>query len=151
MKNTHKLYTDVIAKSGSKNEPLEVTENGTYEAPKGTGYSPVMVNVKLEGNPLQDVIDNKGGDGKPSCEYLFYNYKGTSLDSALSAIDTSSVTSMYYMFSECSNLKNIPLLDTHNVTNMSSMFNGCNALETIPKLDTSNVTNMSFIFGYCRN
>ena len=151
MKNTHKLYIDVIAKSGSKNEPLEVTANGTYEAPKGIGYSPVKVNVKLEGNPLQYVIDNQGGDGIPRCFFLFNSYKGTSLDNVIVSIDTSNVTNMSYMFNECINLKNIPLLDTHNVTEMSSMFNSCIALETIPKLDTSNVTNMIYMFGYCRN
>ena len=151
MKNTHKLYTDVIAKSGSKNEPLEVTANGTYEAPKGTGYSPVKVNVKLEGNPLQYVIDNRGGDGKPSCEYLFYKYKGASLDSALSAIDTSSVTSMFHMFDSCSNLKTIPILDTSSVTNMENMFHDCNKLTTIPLLDTSSVTTMYQMFYRCYN
>lgn len=149
MKNTHKLYTDVIAKSGSKNEPLEVTENGTYEAPKGTGYSPVKVNVKLEGNPLQDIIDNQGGDGKPSCSYLFYYYKGTSLDSVLSAIDISNVTDMSSMFYNCENLITIPLLDTSSVNFMNYMFYNCKNLTSIPELDTSNVTNMYSMFGNC--
>lgn len=31
--------------SGSVNEPLSVTENGTYTAPSGVGYSPVTVDV----------------------------------------------------------------------------------------------------------
>ncbi len=149
MKNTHKLYTDVIAKSGSKNEPLEVTENGTYEAPKGTGYSPVKVNIKLEGNPLQDVIDNQGGDGVPRCITLFYNYHGTSLDSVLSTIDTSNVKDMSSMFSNCANLTSIPKLYTSNVTIMSRMFVDCSKLENVPQLDTSNVTDMEGMFSYC--
>ena len=149
MKNTHKLYTDVIAKSGSKNEPLEVTENGTYEAPKGTGYSPVKVNVKFEGNPLQYIIDNQGGDGVPSCQNLFYNYKGTSLDNVLSTIDTSNVTNMEYMFYSCSKLTSIPQLDTSSATNMQYMFYSCSKLTTIPQLDTSNVTSMSYMFSDC--
>lgn len=149
MKNTHKLYTDVIAKSGSKNEPLEVTANGTYEAPKGTGYSPVRVNVKLEGNPLQDVIDNRDGDRDPSCSYLFYNYQGTSLDSSIKSIDTSKVTNMMSMFQYCNNLISIPMLDTSHTVNMYQMFASCNQLESIPKLNTSSVNNMQGMFQYC--
>lgn len=149
MKNTHKLYTDVIAKSGSKNEPLEVTANGIYEAPKGTGYSPVKVNVKLEGNPLQDVIDNQGGDREPSCSYLFYNYQGTSLDSSIKSIDTSKVKVMMSMFQYCNNLISIPMFDTSNTVNMYQMFASCNKLESIPKLNTSSVNNMQGMFQYC--
>ena len=131
MKNTHKLYTDVIAKSGSKNEPLEVTANGTYEAPKGTGYSLVKVNVKLEGNPLQYVIDNNGGDGVPNCKYLFYYYNGTSLGKAIEGLDTSKVTDFSYMFSSCFNLTSVPQLDTSNGTDFSRMFSSCNKLTSI--------------------
>ena len=151
MKNTHKLYTDVIAKSGSKNEPLEVTENGTYEAPEGSGYSPVKVSVKLEGNPLQDVIDNQGGDGKPSCYYLFYNYKGSSLESALKGLDTSNVKNFKFMFNSCSNLISISQLDTSSATDFGSMFQDCRSLTTIPQLDASSVTSMSGMFYYCYN
>ena len=77
MKNTHKLYTDVIAKSGSKNEPLEVTANGVYEAPKGTGYSPVKVNVPqtAESGTLKAFLD-----ATKYSSWLFYGYKGTSID-----------------------------------------------------------------------
>ncbi len=151
MKNTHKLYTDVIAKSGSKNEPLEVTANGTYEAPEGTGYSPVKVNVKPEGNPLQYVIDNQGGDGVPSCQNLFYNYRGTSLDSVLKGVYTSNIESFRYMFGSCYNLISIPQLDTSKATEMSNMFSNCNKLTSIPLLDTSNVNYMGSMFSNCSN
>ena len=57
----------------------EITASGEYNASddNADGYSKVVVGgVNPEGNPLQDVIDNKGGDGVPSCENLFYQYKG---------------------------------------------------------------------------
>ena len=122
MKNTHKLYTDVIAKSGSKNEPLEVTANGTYEAPKGTGYSPVKVNVPqtAQSGTLKALLD-----ATKSSYYLFYNYNGKSVDGLISYTDTANVTNMSYMFIYCSNLTTIPQLNTSNVTNMSNMFQAC--------------------------
>ena len=64
-------------------------------------------------------------------------------------LDTSSVTSMYYMFSNCTSLTTIPLLDTSNVTDMCDMFYNCTSLTTIPLLDTSNVTNMYNMFFRC--
>ena len=68
-----------------------------------------------------------------------------------SLIDTSQVTDMSSMFSDCNNLDEIPLLDTSNVTNMSSMFSGCDSLTTIPQLNTSSVTNMNNMFYGCSN
>lgn len=146
MKNTHKLYIDVIAKSGSKNEPLEVTSNGTYEAPKGTGYSPVKVNVPqtAESGTLKALLD-----ATQSASYLFYNYRGVSIDGLISFNDTANVTNMSSMFNRCYNLKAIPELYTSNVTDMTQMFKDCSTLITIPALDASNVTNMSAIFQYC--
>ena len=80
-----------------------------------------------------------------TAEKLFYSYSG----SVVKYLDTSNVTDMYYMFSNCKNLITIPQLDTSNVTNMNSMFYYCDNLLTIPQLDTSNVTNMSSMFYYC--
>ena len=66
-------------------------------------------------------------------------------------LDTSNVTNMYTMFSDCKNLTEIPLLNTSNATNMNSMFSGCTNLTTIPQLNTSNVTNMGYMFNNCKN
>ena len=147
MKNTHKLYTDVIAKSGSKNEPLEVTANGVYEAPKGTGYSPVKVNVPqtAESGTVKALLD-----AKQSAYNLFFSYNGTSVDHLISFNDTANVTNMVQMFAGCSNLTTIPVLDTSKVTNMSSMFMDSSNLTTIPALDVSSVTSLGKIFSYCK-
>ena len=85
-----------------------------------------------------------------SCYYLFYNYKGTSVNDLISYGDTSNVTKMNGMFQYCSNLATIPQLDTSNVTDMSTMFDSCESLTSIPQLDTSSVTMMFAIFSTCR-
>ena len=64
-------------------------------------------------------------------------------------LDTSNVTNMNNMFSNCGNLTTIPQLNTSKVTNMSGMFNNCTNLTTMPQLDTSKVTNMRNIFQGC--
>ena len=131
----------------------EITKGGEYNASddNADGYSKVIVGaVKPEGNPLQYVIDNQGGDGVPSCETLFNNYKGSSLDSALKGIDISNVKSFRNMFVNCNNLISIPELYTSSATNMESMFSYCHKLTTINQLETSNVTSMQDMFYNCQ-
>lgn len=101
------------------------------------------------GNPMQEVVDNHEGDGKPGAKYLFYNYKGTSLNNVIKTLDFSKVTNMANMFSGCINLTSIPVFDTSSVTDMSNMFNSCKKLTTISQLDTSSVIFMASAFAYC--
>ncbi len=71
----------------------------------------------------------------------------------LSNFDTSKVTDMSYMFRDCRGLTelNISNFDTSRVTDMNVMFAYCNSLTelNISNFDTSNVTNMSSMFGDC--
>ena len=64
-------------------------------------------------------------------------------------LDTSNVTNMRSMFTRCSSLTTIPHIDTTKVTNMYRMFNGCSSLTTIPQINTSNVTDMEYMFNGC--
>lgn len=64
-------------------------------------------------------------------------------------LDTSALTGISFMFSNCTNLVTIPLLDTSNVTSMARTFEGCKNLTTIAQLDTSKVTSMVGIFNIC--
>ena len=100
-------------------------------------------------NPLQYFIDNQAGDGKPSCNYLLYFYKGTSIDDVINNINTSKATTMKSMFGYCSNLTTIPQFNTSSCTDISFMFYECPSLKTIPLLDTSKVTNMEYMFYKC--
>ena len=71
----------------------------------------------------------------------------------LSRWDTSNITNMGKMFSECYLLTSLDLsgFDTSMVTNMSNMFNGCESLESLDMsgFDTSKVTNMNNMFKNC--
>ena len=73
----------------------------------------------------------------------------TSFDGIITFMDTSDVTNMSSMFSDCSSLTSVPSFDTSNVTDMSSMFVGCSSITSVPSFDTSKVTNMYNMFVGC--
>ena len=83
---------------------------------------------------------------------MFSNCKAlTSLD--LSGFNTSNVTDMDDMFSHCNALTSLDLsgFNTSNVTNMDVMFYECSGLTylDLSGWDTSNVTDMNSIFSGC--
>ncbi len=73
----------------------------------------------------------------------------------LSCLNTSNVTYMGYMFFGCSALEELDLsnFNTSKVSDMGMMFNGCKSLTNLDlsNLDTSNVTNMHMMFNSCNN
>lgn len=80
--------------------------------------------------------------------------KGTSIAKNISEVDftnvdTSTITSMAYMFENCNLLTTINNLNTSNVIDMNNMFYNCYLLSTLPTLDTSKVTNMRNTFSNC--
>ena len=102
-------------------------------------------------------IGGKGGIiANESMVYYFGGFdKMTSID--LSALDTSEVTNMNWMFGGGDDFPmniveiNISNFDTSNVTNMQGMFAECRRLRTldVSNFDTSQVTNMSEMFSGC--
>lgn len=104
----------------------------------------VIVSGGSSENTLKKLLD-----ATKSCYYLFYNYKGTSVDDLIQPNDTENVTNMNHMFQLCINLTTIPQLDTSQVTEMNATLQGCTKLTTVPLFDTSNVKNMSYIFNGC--
>ena len=144
----NKISMPVVASSGGGGygiKKLTITENGVYDS-ELEAYKPVVVQVPQ--------VANSGSvkallDGTKSAQYLFYQYKGTSVDGLISYGDTTNVTNFKYMFNTCSNLTTIPQLDTSKATNTAAMFEGCTNLTTIPQLNTSNVTQMSTMFKNC--
>ena len=71
----------------------------------------------------------------------------------LDYLDTSQVTDMSYMFTNCTGLQTLDVsnFDTSQVTDMSSMFDACSGLQTldVSNFDTSQVTNMRGMFFLC--
>ena len=124
---------------------LVVTANGVYDNAK-EAYKPVRVNVPqtAQSGTLKAVLD-----ATKRAQYLFGEYKGSSVDDLISYNDTANVTDTSFMFNNCSNLTTIPQLDTSKVTTMTYMFNNCSKLTTIPQLDTSKVTSWSSVFNNC--
>lgn len=127
---------------GANIQPLEITENGTYNAENGVnGYAPVVVNVVSEDGDEWYITD---------ASYLFYGgARLESMDSLLSKL--KDVTRMDNMFSLCSNLTELDVsrLDTSNVTRMNYMFYSCTNLTSVDvsKWDTRNVTDLSNLFN----
>ncbi len=105
---------------------------------------------RVYGLTLIDGFEKINTSNVTSMESMFTDCnRMSSLD--LSSFDTSRVTNMQSMFQDCSSLTSLDLrgFDTSKVTDMSYMFERCMALENlnISNFDTSNVTNMEMMFG----
>ena len=83
----------------------------------------------------------------PSFSTLFANLR--QLQNIEIANTITTVTTMSSMFSNCYNLKTVPLFNTAAVTDMSFMFQNCYSLQTVPLFNTAAVTNMNSMFLTC--
>ena len=137
------LQTKEAIRTAINNKGVIVTETDKF-----SDYAEEIDNISKY-NPLQYLINNRGGDGKPSCRYLFRFYKGSSLDNVITKINTKKADNMSYMFCACENLTTIPQFSTNSCTNMSYMFEQCRNLTTIPEINTSVCTDMSYMFSEC--
>ena len=116
--------------------------------------------LTIAGNGAGSIMAN------PNSSYAFSSSSDLAYDFpdkyALSAVtditgmdllDTSKVTNMESIFSNCQALTSLDVsgFDTSKVTTMSGMFSDCQALTSLDLsgFNTSNVTNMSYIFSYC--
>ena len=84
--------------------------------------------------------------------YMFRNCSSlTQLD--VSNWDTSKVTDMYNIFHTCSKLTQLDVsnFDTSNVTRFGFMFHNCSQLTQldVSNWDTSNATSMTYMFNGC--
>lgn len=108
----------------------------------GKKISPLL--TRREKDMLQQRVDATN-----DASYLFYYFGGKNLD-FINKLDTSKVTNMKYMFSNCNNLQTIDLsnFNTSKVTNMRNMFYYCQKLTEldVSSFDTSKVTDMSSMF-----
>ena len=84
---------------------------------------------------------------------FFKNLPKLETITGLEYLNTEKVTSMSYMFSNCSKLTSLDVtkFNTANVTNMNDMFRNCSALTSldVSKFNTVNVTNMGRMFSNC--
>ena len=137
----HKVST--ITAGGSGGSGFDFTQ---------IGYSDEL-NSELNSDINSDIAYSKSlldawNPSNTMAYQLYYNY--TKLVYAPN-IDTSNVTNMGYMFSNCSSLKTVPLFNTSNVNSMCYMFYDCKSLTSVPLFNTSNVNSMSYMFYYCES
>ena len=100
------------------------------------------------------IINN---ENKEITEYYF-DEKENKEELEVKLIINSKLTDISYMFSKCESLifisNEISNLDTSDVTSMPGIFSDCKSLSSLPdisKWNTKNVSNMSFIFFFCES
>ena len=142
-KNTENLSNaiDSISSGGDVSEYFNSTVKGGNNNLGGNNWTSVIKKL-----PALSLVN-----GSTNMSNMFYGFKGESLD--LSNLDTSNVTNMDYLFSECSKLTSVNLssFDTSKVTSMRVMFSGCGSLTSLnlSSFDTSKVTSMRVMFSGC--
>lgn len=110
---------------------------------------------KIYETTTKTVIEPSFANVRPTrTDYWFHSfYNMTSID-GLEYLNTSEVTTMYDMFSNCEllqSLSGIENFDVSKVVDMESMFSSCKSLESldISRWDMGQVTNAYDMFGYC--
>ena len=161
--------------SGSANEPITITQNGTYTAPEGVGYSPINVNVPSKEEETKSITITENGtttvlptSGKVLSKVdIVANVQSGGGSLTIKDLLEYS-TSMDYLF--CNRITgsgnvyrdnlmsyvNNELLskfitspdDVSKATSMRETFHGVYKLTYIPVLNTSKVTDMYGIFWY---
>lgn len=148
--------TDLINPQNFSTEiaSIETGSNGDYDVqsiPLEDGTQKIVVTTVAGAEKPKDMLQARV-DGDNSCEYLFYKYRGTSLD--VSRLDTKNVTTMKSMFDGCFYLTSLDVsnFNTSQVTNMYYMFNGCNNLTSLDlrSFDVSLVEDMEYMFQGCQ-
>lgn len=89
------------------------------------------------------------------CSWWFSGFMGLTTITHLEYLNTSQVTNMQYMFSNCESLEALDLstFNTENVTNMSNMFYYCKSLKSLnlSSFNTSKVNYMGSMFHDCES
>lgn len=102
------------------------------------------------------VFDPSFKDARPmDCSWWFSGFMGLTTITHLEYLNTSQVTNMQYMFSNCESLEALDLstFNTENVTNMSNMFYYCKSLKSLnlSSFNTSKVNYMGSMFHDCES
>ncbi len=106
------------------------------------------------GSITKAVVHTSMKDYRPqNTAYWFYNLYNMTTIEGLQNLNTSEVTSMRYMFSECTKLESVDVssFNTANVTSMRALFACCYKLNTLDlsSFNTTNVTEMWGMFYLC--
>ncbi len=105
-------------------------------------------------NVTKVVFDPSFADARPTTTYgWFYEMKNLQSITGMEYLNTSEVTNMAYMFSDCGNLTSLDLshFNTSQVTIMHDMFEFSSGLTSLDlsTFSTSKVTDMENMFSEC--
>ena len=132
-------------------ETLGENEYGIY----GLGAKPDWVWKNPNVTKVTKVVfDPAFANARPTnCYAWFQGYVNLTSIEGIEYLNTSQVTDMHNMFSECSHLQTTDFsgFDTRKVKDMSNMFYNCGSLKSldISNFNTSEVTNMRGMFYHC--
>ena len=107
-------------------------------------------------NVTQVVFNASFADARPTTtHHWFWPMRNLESITGLKYLNTSEVTDMSYMFSNCESLTSLDVstFNTSKVTSMAVMFWGCTNLTSldVSNFNTSNVTSMHSMFGHSNN
>ena len=132
-------------------ETLGENEYGIY----GMGAKPDWVWKNPNVTKVTKVVfDPAFANARPTnCYAWFQGYVNLTSIEGIEYLNTSQVTDMHNMFSECSHLQTTDFsgFDTRKVKDMSYMFHNCGSLKSldISNFNTSEVTDMRGMFESC--
>ena len=132
-------------------ETLGENEYGIY----GLGAKPDWVWKNPNVTKVTKVVfDPAFANARPTnCYAWFQGYVNLTSIEGIEYLNTSQVTDMHNMFSECSHLQTTDFsgFDTRKVKDMSYMFYNCDSLKSldISNFNTSEVTDMRGMFDSC--
>ena len=107
-------------------------------------------------NVTHVVFNASFADARPTTtHHWFWPMRNLESITGLKYLNTSEVTDMSYMFSNCESLTSLDVstFNTSKVTSMAVMFWGCTNLTSldVSNFNTSNVTSMQSMFGHSNN
>ena len=116
--------------------------------PTWVGYSFIYANVTAV------VFDPSFANARPTITRMwFYDMKKLVTIAGIEYLNTSEVTDMAVMFTNCISLTSLDVshFNTDKVTNMGSMFYGCKTLQSldVSHFNTDKVTDMGCMFESC--
>ena len=132
------------------------TRTGTTYDLNVTIYAPYWYSDHTRSKVTKVVFDPSFAAARPTttCNW-FSEMKKLESITGMEYLNTSEVTVMNFMFSECMRLKSLDLshFNTSRVTNMQYMFYGCDSLASIDlsSFETLNVNRMAGMFYNCRS
>lgn len=113
-----------------------------------SGYTPTMGDSQT----LVDAASNVWDIYRDDTDWggLLSNDERVSHLTHVLGANTTGVTDMRTLFSDCDTLVSVCLFDTSACETMEEMFYNCRALTSIPLYDTGACENMDYAFYYCR-